>query len=175
MGTCKALIKLNGTTMLQRTLEQLSDFEEILLSTNDPALGQELPVRAVPDLQKHCGPLGGLHAALMSAESESLFCVPCDLPDFSAAMPRVLLESLTPEADAIICRDSTGRIHPLCGIYRKRVLPTLEEQLTRKEYRVMAFADRLNCQILDTGGILPDRCFWNMNTPESCRLWQETQ
>ena len=171
MGTCKALLKIEGATMLERTAMQLADFEEVLLSANDPALGEGLAVHLVPDIWQDCGPLGGLQAALSATEKEALFCVSCDLPQFTAEVPRLLLERMTPEADAIICRDSTGRLHPLCGIYRRRIVSVLEEQLSAGDRRMTALAGRLNCQILDTAGLLPDSAFWNMNTPESYLRW----
>ena len=44
MGTCKALLKINGETMLSRILRQLSEFDRVLLSTGDPTLGEGLSV-----------------------------------------------------------------------------------------------------------------------------------
>ncbi len=167
MGTCKALLKLDGKTMLERTAEQLACFDEVLLSANDPALGAGLEVRIVPDIWRECGPLGGLHAALAATQKDALFCVPCDLPRFTAELPRMLLERMEPEADAILCRDGAGRLHPLCGIYRRRVCPVLEEQLSQGRRRMTDLTEKLRCQILETGGLLPDSVFWNMNTPES--------
>ncbi len=149
MGTCKALLRLEGGTMLERAAGLLTAlFDEVLLSANDPALGLGLNLRVVPDIWRECGPLGGLHAAL-------------------AELPLLLLERMNPEADAIVCRDGGGRLHPLCGIYRRRVLPALEARLQGGERRVTALIEGLSCQILETEGLLSDGVFENMNTPES--------
>lgn len=165
MGVCKAGLVLEGQTMLERTLAQLSCFEEVLLSTNDLALAGGLPVQVVPDLFPGCGPLAGLHAALSRTEKQALFCVPCDLPYLTGALPLLLLEAMTDESQALLCRDSTGRLHPLCGIYRKTCLPHLTAQLEAGRYRVLDALGGLTWQCLDTAGRLPDTTFLNMNTP----------
>ena len=63
MGTCKALLTIEGETMLSRLTRQLDDFQEKLLSTNTPALAEGLPLTPVPDFYPGAGPLAGLHAA----------------------------------------------------------------------------------------------------------------
>lgn len=72
MGCCKATLKINGKTMLERLSESLRSFDEQILSANDPSLAEGLPVRLVPDRYPDSGPLGGLHAAL-SATEKSVF------------------------------------------------------------------------------------------------------
>ena len=62
MGTCKALLTIEGETMLSRLTRQLDDFQEKLLSTNTPALAEGLPLTPVPDFYPGAGPLAGLHA-----------------------------------------------------------------------------------------------------------------
>ena len=64
MGRCKAEIVIGGETLLARTVRQLTDFPECLLSANDPALAKGLPVRLVADRYPAAGPLSGLEAAL---------------------------------------------------------------------------------------------------------------
>lgn len=167
MGTCKALLMVGGETMLSRLARQLEDFDERLLSANDPLLAQGLPLKLIPDVFRGAGPLGGLHAALSVTEKEALFCMPCDLPYVTRKLPRLLLENFPEDADVLVCRDSAGRVHPLCGIYRKRVLPALRAQLDSGDRRVMALLEQVRCVYLDTAGLLPDYTFYNMNTQEA--------
>lgn len=169
MGVCKARLVLDGQTMLERTLAQLRAFSEVFLSANDPALARGLAVTTVPDVFPDCGPLAGLHAALSRTTKQALFCVPCDLPYFTAALPRLLLEAMPDDAQALLCRDSTGRIHPLCGIYRKTCLPHFEAQLHAGNRRVLAALDTLTWHCFDTAAHLPDTVFLNMNTPVDYR------
>ena len=135
MGTCKALLEINGETMLARIRRQLSGFERVLLSTGDPTLAEGLSVECTADLYPGMGPLAGLHAAFCAVDSEALLVLPCDLPFFTEQAAEYLLDHMPEDADALVCIDSTGRIHPLCGIYRRSVLPALEARLKAGELR----------------------------------------
>ena len=169
MGTCKALLKINGETMLSRILRQLSEFDRMLLSTGDPTLGEGLSVECTADLYPGMGPLAGLHAAFCAVDSEALLVLPCDLPFFTKQAAEYLLDHMPEDADALVCMDSTGRIHPLCGIYRRSVLPALEARLKAGELRVMSFLYSLNWKGLQDAEILPDKLFINVNSPEIYR------
>lgn len=175
MGRCKALLEVQGETMISRLARQLSLFSELLLSANDPVLARSLPVRYIPDIYENAGPAAGLHAALSAASSDALFCVPCDMPNFDVTLIDILLSHLTPETNAVICRDGSGRLHPLCGIYAKRTLPVLQELLEQGEHRMTTISEALGCLIIDTSPILPDSIFFNMNTPEAYRLAMNDQ
>ena len=168
MGQCKALLKVEGETLLRRTVRVLTGFEELWLSTNDPALAKGLPVRLVADNYPGCGPLAGLEAALSATEQEALVCVSCDLPYLTESVPRLLLEMLG-EADAAVCMDSAGRVHPLCGIYRRSTLPVIRRLLESGERRMMTFLRQIDCVYVRTEGLLPDEVFCNWNTPEDVK------
>jgi len=167
MGSSKALLTIGGQTMLERTLSQLSDFDEILLSANDPALAQSVNIPCIPDRFEDRGPLSGLHAALSATKKDALFCVPCDLPYFTADLAHELMTLMPPDVDAIICKDSTGKLHPLCGIFRKGILPHLEEALSLNRCRVLDLLDRISWS--GTPLSLPDNVFLNMNSPDEYR------
>ena len=169
MGTCKALLEINGETMLARILRQLSGFERVLLSTGDPSLGDGLSVQCTADLYPGMGPLAGLHAAFCAVDSEALLVLPCDLPFFTQQAVDFLLDRMPEDVDAFVCMDSTGRVHPLCGIYRRSVLPALEARLQAGELRVMSFLYSLNWKGLQDAEILPDKLFLNVNSPEIYR------
>jgi len=166
MGTCKALLEINGETMLARIRRQLLGFERVLLSTGDPTLAEGLSVECTADLYPGMGPLAGLHAAFCAVDSEALLVLPCDLPFFTEQAVAFLLDRMPEDVDALVCMDSTGRVHPLCGIYRRSVLPALEDRLKAGELRVMSFLYSLNWKGLQDAEILPDKLFLNVNSPE---------
>lgn len=168
MGQCKALLEVEGETLLQRTVRLLDGFGELWLSANDPALANGLPVQLVVDNYLGCGPLAGLEAALSATEKEALVCVSCDLPRLTEAVPELLLNALG-EAEAAVCVDSTGRVHPLCGIYRRETLATARRLLESDERRMMAFLREIDCVYVKTEGLIPDEVFCNWNTPEDLK------
>ena len=164
MGQCKATLTVRGETLLEHTVRQLAGFPELWLSANDSELAKGLPVRLVADRYPGAGPLAGLEAALTETACEALVCVPCDLPNLTAAVPRLLAERFSPELDALVLADSAGRLHPLCGIYHRRALPAIRRQLERGERRVRDLLPQLRWASLC--GQVPDRVLYNLNTPE---------
>ena len=165
MGTCKALLTVEGEPVLHRLAGALSFFEERLLSANDASLGAGLSWTVVEDRFLGLGPGAGLHAALLASKKEALLCVPCDLPAFSEQAARCLLAQYPGDCAAMVCRDSTGQLHPLCGIYTKRMLPALERRLVAGCCRMTEVLEDAPTVVLDTAGLLPDDVFFNMNTP----------
>ena len=167
MGCCKALLTVHDETLLSFLASELESFDELLLSSNDPVLLDGLRAKFVPDVYPYAGPMGGLHAALSASHNDALFCVPCDLPYYSESFGAFLVSAFPSGADALVCEDSTGRLHPLPGIYAKSALSVLEEQLNTGNYRMRDMLHRLNYVIrLNTSSHFPDTVFINLNTPE---------
>ena len=173
MGQCKALLQVGDTTMLERIARQMEAFSERWLSTNDPALGLTFSGEVVADVFTGKGPLAGIHAALRKAGKPYLFCVACDMPFFSRQVIAPMLEAFPNGADALVCQDSTGRIHPLCGIYAKTALPALTRCLQSGELRVQSLLEQLDCAYFQTAGHFSDQILWNINTPEAYNSLRE--
>ena len=162
MGTDKALLPdAEGRSVLECIQNSLSDFKEVLISSNQIK-------GAVPDVFRNCGPMGGIHAALCRCESGFLFCIPCDMPRFPREAVEFLLSRSGPESRAVICRDGSGRIHPACCIVSKSLIPLLEEHLRAEKYKLLDFFEDAGADVVDFSGF-PDEIFFNMNTPEDYR------
>jgi len=165
MGTQKALLTINGETFLHRTLTQLQDFEEILISANDPALASLCAYPVIPDRYPGCGPMGGLHAALSTCRSGALLAVACDMPCFTAALVRLLLSHWCEDADAVIAMTPDGRYHPLCAIYRKSLAPIFEDHLRSGKCKLLTALPRDGVRFVPVPEDLAP-CLKNVNTPE---------
>ena len=153
--------------MLEHISHQLRIFSERWLSANDPALGDGFPGRTVPDIHLGCGPLAGLHAVFQQTQKDWIFCVTCDMPHFIGEVASAMLEAFPPEADAMVCVDSSGQTHPLCGIYARTVLPALEQHLLAGDLRVMTLLSELRTIPFETASRFSDSTFLNINTPAS--------
>jgi len=167
MGRCKALLRLNGETLIARLAKQLDGFGELLLSANDPEITAGIPGRLVMDIYPGFGPLAGLHAALTAAKAEQLICVSCDLPYFTAALAEALLNAFPPDADALVCMDGGGRIHPLCGIYTRASLPVIERRLQNRQLKMLDLLAELYTVYFSIPEHFPAKILTNVNTPES--------
>ena len=79
MGRNKALLEFDGETLIQRLYRLLDDdFDEVLVSANDPETYGFLDAPLVPDIYEGGGCLAGLHAGLLSARGESCFFAACE-------------------------------------------------------------------------------------------------
>lgn len=58
-----------------------------------------------------------------------------------------------------------GRLHPLCGIYRKAALPALESRLEGGRCKMPHLLNDLSVSLPDTAVRLSDKVFFNTNTP----------
>lgn len=82
----------------------------------------------VKDIYEDCGPLGGLYSGLKACKEEYLCVAACDMPYLEYQLYRYLLKSDKEEYDAIL-PTYHGRIQPLAGIYKKRILKDVQKQL----------------------------------------------
>ncbi len=53
------------------------------------------------------------------------------------------------DADDCVNAKIDGRIHPLIGIYKKRILPTVLRQIKNKDYKIMNLLNSLNVNYVD--------------------------
>jgi molybdopterin-guanine dinucleotide biosynthesis protein A len=147
MGSDKALLNMRGTSMarlLATRLRELTD--EVLLSANDPLTYNFLGLPTVPDLYPGCGPMAGLHAAMLRTNRPWILLLACDLPRVSTEMlNNIILRA--PGFDAVIPATSDGRLHPVCAIYSRTCLPAIERGLRASDNRLIRLLEEPGLQI----------------------------
>lgn len=170
MGRDKRALPFAGARFVDLVTRELGSYPERLFSVAD---SQEVPppgFTVVSDQRPGCGPLGGIVAGLEVCHCDALLAVACDMPLFRAGLARYLEAFLCDSYDAFLIADRTGRVHPLCGIYRKTALPILNEQLRAGQYRLMRALERLQVKYVPLEhSAYPDRLLTNVNT------WEEYQ
>jgi len=166
MGTPKALLEVNGSTLLEIVARAGEGFGERILSVNDPSIPTPAGFVRVEDVYPECGPMGGIHAALLGSGCDALVTAPCDTPYYSKALAEYLAQQYTPEIDALVTLDGAGRVHPLCGVYTKRCLPVLEAHLKTGRFKLMRMLETVRLKRLALPAGFSDRVFENLNTPE---------
>lgn len=166
-GQNKALLQLDERTFLSRLEEALCDFDEKLISIRDASWVKESSFTPVPDQVAGRGPLEGLRCALSACQSDALVVVPCDVPFFSAELARALIAA-GEHHDAVICKDRSGQLHPLCALYSKKCLPAIEELIGQGSFRIMKLLDQVDSVILDLEVIgISDDALINVNDPKT--------
>lgn len=166
-GRQKALLRLEERTFLSRLQEALSSFEEKLISVRDETFIAGSGFVSVFDQVPDRGPLEGLRCALRACRSDGLIVVPCDVPFFTAELAAALA-SAGEGYDAVVCRDRSGHLHPLCAMYTKACLPVMEEMAAQGNYRILGVFDRVNGRVLDMNEAgLSDELLTNVNDPRT--------
>ncbi len=169
MGSDKALLPYQGGRFIEAIHRRMEDlFEEVIVVTADPGRYDFLPCRRVTDIFPGMGALGGIHAALRQCGAERIFVVACDMPHLVPGLIRYLC-SLEEEADVVV-PEGEGGLEPLHAVYRKSVLPIVEEALGDGRCRVVSFFDRVRVRRVsreEVERIDPGlSAFRNINTPE---------
>ncbi|MCP4748529.1 MAG: molybdenum cofactor guanylyltransferase [Desulfobacteraceae bacterium] len=170
-GKNKAFLKIGGLTILDRLIHTLSPFfSEILLVTREPGLYSGVKVKVVTDIFEYRASLAGIHAGLCKCKSDFAFIVPCDAPFIDPELVRYVLNQAKSCFD-IIAPQIRGRFEPLCAVYSKRCIPLIEEQLEKKDFKIIRFFHKMNLKLLpeeDIEKIDPQmHSFFNVNTPQA--------
>lgn len=181
MGTDKALLRISDRTIIERTLDLMSNiFENILLSTNDFESYRFLGLPMVADVYKDHGPISGVHAALVASTSNKNFFLSCDLPLMCEKMIRyiVTFDSVSP----ISITTANERVQPLCGVYHKSLIPVIEKMISdstrlkkengKSSVSIKQLIEKAGAEIIETGSLpfYKEDLFFNMNSPDDFEI-----
>jgi molybdenum cofactor guanylyltransferase len=168
MGTNKALLLLDGKPLIARVAATArSVFGHVIVAADDSPAYSFLGLDCVGDVFRNCGPLGGIHAALVNTLEPALFVVSCDMPFVSRELLQYILAHHASAPAKVPVMD--GRVHPLCGWYSRSILPALVKRLEENRLRVMEFVDEIGASRVPISSDLPfynNDLFVNLNAPE---------
>jgi len=181
MGADKALLTLNGSTLLERALRTLAALGlEPKIVGSRPDLARFAPV--VEDLRSGCGPLSGIEAGLLASEAELGIFTPVDVPLLPVSLLRRLLQRADQTGALATIPRLGGQVQPLCAVYRRALLPSISAALASGDYKVMrviqgatGHAGALDIFDIETAMVadgdfagwprVPSRALQNCNTP----------
>ena len=167
-GRDKGALIVGGRSILERQMTELTQLtDDVMLVTAEHRTVGVPGLRIVVDRMPHCGPLGGLDAALDAAREDPLVLLACDMPFVTAALVRHLV-ALASDADAVVPRTERG-YHPLCATYTRACRPAIEARLRAKRLTMIDWLDDVALRVV-TGVELgafgdPHRLLANVNTP----------
>ena len=170
MGIPKASLKIRGSSFARHIADQMSDADEILFSVRKEEDFPDVPIRHIPDLYPGCGPMAGIHSALIHSSNPLVFIVACDMPCISRTVPETLADYYKEGVDAVIPVAADGTLYAVCGLYHKRMIPLLEEQLKTGNYRLRKVLEECRCiEVSENSFADHEKLFRNVNTPEDYR------
>jgi molybdopterin-guanine dinucleotide biosynthesis protein len=166
MGTNKALLQYNNRRFIDRIINELGGFSETLISVAKKGEYEELGLPVCCD--EHCdiGPIEGIYQILKHASEEYVFICAVDMPFINGNLVRYMAEFISSDYDCYVIMDD-DRVHPLCAIYSKKILPVVEEQIAKGQYRLVNILSRVRTKYIE----LKYTCFdkkvvRNINTKE---------
>ena len=141
MGRDKALLELDGATLVERAARVLDEVApEVWLACGSETRYVTLGRRLILDQETGAGPLAGIAAALGELDDDGWLCVlACDMPRVEAELFDRLLERA--HADALdVCLATTSRgWEPMCAVYHARCRTSVRAALARGERRMVGF------------------------------------
>jgi len=160
MGKDKALLPFGGAKSISefqyRRLGTL--FEKVYLSVKKEKF--DFPAPLILDLYEESSPLVGLVSAFETLDTEEVFILSVDAPFVDE---KVIEKLLLPHTgyDAVIAK-TPGGTQPLCGIYRRSILPLAKEYLTKNLHRLNHLLQHAQTHYVSFDDDAP---FLNLNHP----------
>jgi molybdenum cofactor guanylyltransferase len=195
-GADKAMVRLGGKSMLQRTGELLEKVcgDVTIVAAEGKYSGAPWP--RIADRWPGQGPLGGILTALhhlcatdsgnQNRDEEGDSCpfaliLSCDMPFLTAEFLRFLAERALASEAAIIVPQASNRLEPLCACWCSAATEAIQAAFDAGGRKVTEAMKHVSMEVLDESAWkrfdTDGRLFWNMNTPadyeEARRVFEE--
>jgi molybdopterin-guanine dinucleotide biosynthesis protein A len=133
LGFDKRSLLVDGVPIVDHLYAVLRPwFAQILVGADAPGRWSHLDAEVVVDARPGVGPMMGLSCCLARARHDFNFAIACDIPRPRLDLVRVLLDEARAH-DGAVPVTSRGFLEPLFCVYRRRVLPSMEELLESGE------------------------------------------
>lgn len=144
----KSFLSYGGSSFISIIIETFKKkFEKISIVANDFSKYVAFDVEIYGDYYKGIGPIAGIHSAIKSSDSDLFFFVGTDMPFFDIEAIEMIMKYKN-DADVIIAEDKNG-LHPLFGIYNRKILGKIEEEIARGNYKLVDLINNCNYKTVD--------------------------
>ena len=175
MGREKALMVWRGQPLIERVSGLLSSLDlEVHVVLGSSMQARRYEVSTVIDILPDCGPMGGILSGLRHSKKELNCFVPCDMPMLTKGLLRSLEDQIK-DYDAIVPRDTSGRVQPLVGYYSPRCIDILAKWVGagRLSLTGLIKSGEMRVKILENAAGNPEEdIFLNINDLQSFRKTQ---
>ena len=160
MGQDKALLPFaDCNTLSEFQYNKLFHlFDKVYISAKTNKF--DFNIAVVPDQYEESSPLVGIISVFETLEVDEVFILSVDAPFVNKEVIKELLDH-EEEFDAIIAK-SAGRVQPLCGIYKRSILPLAYKYLREGNHRLNDLLKEANTQFVIFEDDTP---FINLNYP----------
>ena len=179
MGQDKAALLLGGRTLIDRAAGAMFSIANTvyLVGNSNDAINSLPIIQDHPIMGDARGAIVGLYTALVSAKTEWIAVLACDLPFVTGELMTRMVDIMRHGAelqmndvDAVFAEQPDGRIQPL---------PEIEKMLSDGEWRLQQLGVRLKTRVIGFSEIKDiqgsEFLFLNLNTPEEYRAAVEIE
>jgi molybdopterin-guanine dinucleotide biosynthesis protein A len=162
-------LSLNGQTLLERTkaiLEQVCRRVCIIGQRQlYGAFGE-----CYEDIFPNCGPLGGIHAALLHSPTAYSLITAVDTPFLRVEFLTYMVERALESSAVVTVPSIAGAVQPLCAVFSRNFLPLAEAALKSGKYKVEPTFPLEQTLVLTEAELgqfeMAAEMFDNLNTPQ---------
>jgi molybdenum cofactor guanylyltransferase len=163
MGRDKALLPMDGTTLLEHIAARVREAAGSATLIGSPERYQGMGYTVLPDLTHDRGPLGGVFTALSATHADWNLIVACDMPAVTADFFEDLLRAAEASAADCLIPATAAGLEPLCAVYHRRCRDAADRALGRNIRKMHDFVSNLHAQ---KWPVADASCLLNANTPE---------
>jgi phospholipid/cholesterol/gamma-HCH transport system ATP-binding protein len=169
MGSDKALLSFGDQNLLQRALHTAGTVagKTFIVGPREryAAFGE-----VVEDIYPGCGPLSGIHAALLASNTDLNLILSVDMPLMSVKFLTWLVEQAKTAEELVVVPNAEGGLQPLCAVYRREVSAAAEQALQSGDYKIGNLFSRVPTRQISEHEIVTagfsTSVFKNVNTAE---------
>ena len=168
MGKNKALLEYESDTFIGHAIKEFQG-HEIIISASGQKEYEKLPAKIVSDENMDIGPIEGIRQILTAASEDYVFVCACDMPFITDKIADYIAEFISSDYDCYVVTDE-DRMHPLCAIYSKRVLPIIEKLIVNGEYKLRLRLENARTKFISLENTtFEKKIVRNVNTKEEYR------
>lgn len=128
-----------------------------------PRIIDDKNILFIEDIYPQKGPMGGIHAGLKQASFQNNIILACDTPFINEKIINLLISNYNPKNDITFFQTANAKQHPLCGIYSKNCLSSLEKSIVHEELKLIRFISNLEHKIIKLDNPMLTPLFENIN------------
>jgi len=180
LGREKAWVKLNGQTLLERSIDKLGLLGKKIIIVRAP--GQKLPpfditkdIEIITDVYPGKGPLVGIYSGLVAGGADTSFVIACDMPFVNVDLARYMI-SLGSDFDVVV-PEYNNFLEPLHAVYSGRCVDVIRDLISSEEYKVDRLLDSVKVRYVKEDELSrfdPERLsFFNINKLQDLQKAEE--
>ena len=161
MGQDKALLPFAGyETLSEYQYNRLSKiFEKVYISSKEDKFNFQAEI--IFDRYSESSPMVGLASVFGTLKADAVFILSVDAPFVNEEVIERLIKHLEEGTDIVIARTPGGK-QPLCGIYRRSILPFAEENIQNNQHKIGNVLQKVVTKYVD---FKDEEFFMNLNHP----------